>query len=167
MVSSFSLSKDCVVKTVASFTLGLPLVQTGARGIQLLRHDSPFTYSFRVFRFGSLIASKTSTDFQSIFDVGELIFSEASKALVFDVVVAGFLSPVVRLLVFPLKLNYSYKRLGSSYCLTLPGVAKFDWKANLAAEINLITLRERHMYRRKTVYVSQTTSNLGLDHADS
>lgn len=151
--------KDREVYVSASATLCLPLVQVSARGVLFLRHDSPFVFSLRIFRYGSLIGSRTSTEFQSIFDISQLIFPEKPQHLTFDVVVAGYFSPVVHFLVFPLYLNISYVRDGSLYRLLFPGDKKDKWKANLAAVITQVILRERHLYRRKTIWVSQTSRN--------
>lgn len=148
----------------ASASLCLPLVQMNPSGILSLRHNNPFVYSFRVFRFGALIGSKTSSEFLTIFDLPDLRFSEIPRGLKFDVVVSGFISPKVCFLVFPIYLNASFVRIGKSFVMRLPGCKLVNWRTKLAAGISLITLRERHLYGRKTVWMSRDNSFSGGDY---
>jgi len=158
MISDSSFKKSMIVRG-PNATLCLPLVQVNAKGVLFLRHDSPFYYSLRIFRFGALIFSKTSTDLSSCFEFDPLRFAEIPQNLVFDVVVAGYFTPLKHLLVFPLYLHISWKRYLDFYQMILPGDKRDNWKANLSAGIKLFALRERRGFRKKTDSMSQISTN--------
>lgn len=161
MSSNSSNSDAFEFFTSASVRSCLPLVQVNPPGILTPKHNNPFVYAFRVFRYGALISSNSSHNLCATFNEVDLRFSEIPRSLGFDVVVSGFISPKVRILVFPLYLNVSYRRVGNHFQLILPGSVRVDWKAKLAAAILKVTLRERHLYGRKTVWMSNVNSLLG------